>query len=51
MKNKQYFTQDNTDGSFTKEELEKLNLRVEGLIKEGYDEKNACDKANNEFVR
>jgi len=48
-----YFTQDNTDGSFSNNELEMMNKAVDVLLNNSDDEddiKNACDKVNNNFV-
>jgi len=48
-----YFTQENTDGSFFNSELEMMNQAVDILL-DGSDDaddiKNACDKVNNNFV-
>lgn len=49
-----YFTEQNTEG-FTKQELAKLNQRVAQLLvginePTADDVKNACDRANNEFI-
>ena len=48
-----YFTQDNTDGSFSNGELSLMNEAVSVLLDGSTDEqdvKNACDKVNNNFV-
>jgi len=41
------FTNDNTNGSFTNEELKTLNSALEIMLSRGYDEGSASDKINN----
>ncbi len=43
------FTTDNTEGQYTAAQLDALNARAAELMAEGWDEKNASDKAQNEL--